>query len=551
MPIYEVEAPNGQILEIEGDTPPSEQDLDNIFKNTNTQNIQPQEPIKAGVSVDITPSGLFKGSQNVVASALTAPIVAKRDNISVKDAYNQNMDKAREWRKENPTPFQDFAVDTAGYTGLSLIPGLEPVAAAKNAGTAARLGNFALNAAKVGAIPGALEGLKNGIGSAGLGALGGSAIAGGIMAGVPVVGNVTKRIANSPFTKNLASKTVKFLTSVPEEYTNRAIEKELAGKSILKGKFDKKDLNQNYRQAGKKAIEGFQEAKLKANQELNDATLNLNKLEEINNEQLVNNIINELDRYAYGGEANAAIEQKGKDIYNYLDEIASRKSNSGLHVTKRNIQNAIRNKYGQETGEGINALKDIARNINEKLYKISPEYEAANVAEQKLHDINDLLGGMNKKTIASKLRNAETDATIRSGYNQALEELNNLVDPQYKFLDDVNDLRAREALEQWYPGQFGPSGSPEGFGNLVKSSLIGGAAALGTHNPLAALAGALSVSPKITGQGIIKGLGGLQNIGNKLIDSNGFVGNVARRVLPAAFISMPPLQAGVTYNEYN
>lgn len=523
MPIYEVEAPNGQILEIEGDTPPSEQDLDNIFKNTNTQNLeQQQEPIKAGVQktyLNVTPSGIAKGVTDNTLSALFAPYRAMKDNTNLVEGFKANKERVKNYRENNPTPGKDFILDTAAY---SLIP----------VSRAAGLPGVVSNVARYGALPGALEGYsKEGWGGAAKGALGGSAIAGGIMAGIPVVGNVAKKIANSPFTKNLTSKTVKILTSVPEEYTNRAIEKELAGKSILKGKFDKKDLNQNYRQAGKKAIEGFQEAKLKANQELNDATLNLNKLEEINNKELTDNIINELDKYAYGGEANAAIEQKGNDIYNYLDEIANRKSNSGLHVTKRNIQNAIRNKYGQETGEGINALKDIARIINDKLYKISPEYEAANVAEQKLHDINDLLGGMNKKTIASKLRNAETDATIRSGYNQALEELNNLVDPQYKFLEDVNDLRAREALEQWYPGQFGPSGSPEGFGNLVKSSLIGGAAALGTHNPLAALTGALSVSPKIMGQGIIKGLGGLQNI------NNSFVGDVSRRVLPAALIA--------------
>ena len=141
---------------------------------------QPQEPIKAGISVDVTPSGLFKGSQNVVASALTAPIIAKRDNISVKDAFNQNMDKAKKWRKENPTPFQDFAVDTAAY---SLIP----------ASRAAGLPGFVSNVARFGALPGALEGLKNGIGDSVKGALGGSAVAGGIMAGIPVVGNVAKQ----------------------------------------------------------------------------------------------------------------------------------------------------------------------------------------------------------------------------------------------------------------------------------------------------------------------------------------------------------------------
>lgn len=41
MAIYEITAPNGRVLEIEGDTPPTEAELDDIFNATNTQ--KPQE----------------------------------------------------------------------------------------------------------------------------------------------------------------------------------------------------------------------------------------------------------------------------------------------------------------------------------------------------------------------------------------------------------------------------------------------------------------------------------------------------------------------------
>ena len=33
MPIYEIEAPNGKIIEIEGDTPPTEAEIDTIFSD--------------------------------------------------------------------------------------------------------------------------------------------------------------------------------------------------------------------------------------------------------------------------------------------------------------------------------------------------------------------------------------------------------------------------------------------------------------------------------------------------------------------------------------
>ena len=169
--------------------------------------------------------------------------------------------------------------------------------------------------------------------------------------------------------------------------------------------------------------------------------------------------------------------------------------------------------------------------------------------EQKLHDINDLLGGMNRKTIASKLRNAETDATVRSGYNQAAEDLNNLVAPEYKFLDDVKDLRAREALESWFPGQGGGFGSEQGFGNIIRNAVAGAGlptAATVSHNPWLLL-GVPAVSPKLMAQGTIKNLGRLANLGEKIQNSP-----LAQRLLTPLAVkgTAPILYGGVQYNDY-
>ena len=43
MPIYEIEAPDGRILEIEGNQPPNEQELDNIFASVGSTQ-QPTQP---------------------------------------------------------------------------------------------------------------------------------------------------------------------------------------------------------------------------------------------------------------------------------------------------------------------------------------------------------------------------------------------------------------------------------------------------------------------------------------------------------------------------
>ena len=522
MPIYEVEAPNGQILEIEGDTPPSEQDLDNIFKNTNTQNIQPQEPIKAGGGVDITPSGLFKGSQNVVASALTAPVVAKRDNISVKDAFNQNMDKVREWRKENPTPFQDFAVDTAGYTGLSLIPGLEPVAAAKNAGTAARLGNFALNAAKVGAIPGALEGLKNGIGSAGLGALEGSVIAGGIMAGVPVVGNVAKQAGKLlPYTGGTLAKTLGRLNPKTLEVATKPGSKALdltpeQAQNLLMNTTERvrADYNQLLTDKGNQVGQLLGNLPEGAQMRTRDLLQDYDKI--YNNYSLSKNA-------ALNPARNATTKEMAK-IEELLGE--NTVSPKELYDINKNVSNMVDwNKADSALKNEV--LEQIYGSNAEKIANLSPELKEANKAYSDLMDfqknegIRRILNNSNNiDTASSALKNYNSTVT-KGNTNRNIQDLEKiLVDNGYgKFLNDIDDVNAAMDLNN-----IRTTGDSfwANVGTQLARPILRGARAYNSSN-----------LPVI-----------LQNIGN-------VAGNVARRVLPAAFISMPPLQAGVTYNEYN
>ena len=71
MAVYEITAPNGQVLEIEGDTPPTEADLDEIFKSTKTAK-EPTRPRS---------KGLFN----------------KMSNDDVKAYYQNELDKRREW----------------------------------------------------------------------------------------------------------------------------------------------------------------------------------------------------------------------------------------------------------------------------------------------------------------------------------------------------------------------------------------------------------------------------------------------------------------------
>ena len=83
-------------------------------------------------------------------------------------------------------------------------------------------------------------------------------------------------------------------------------------------------------------------------------------------------------------------------------------------------------------------------------------------------------------------------------------------------MDDLNDIRAREALEKLFPGQGGGSGSEQGFGNLLRTATMGaaGGTAAIAKKPWA-LSAVLAMSPKFMAKGTIKNLGFL----NRNLDS--------------------------------
>ena len=170
MPIYEIEAPDGRILEIEGNQPPSEKELDDIFASVGSIQ-QPTHPKKAGV--DLTPSGLINQFANTVSSGLASPIVALKEGLPLNDAYGLAKERGLQARANDPmAKAQDFITDTAAYSTLPILRG----------GGVAR---FGANALIQGGVPGLLEGLKEGQPLQGLG--GGTAIAGAIQS-IPYVG---------------------------------------------------------------------------------------------------------------------------------------------------------------------------------------------------------------------------------------------------------------------------------------------------------------------------------------------------------------------------
>nr|DAQ50964.1 MAG TPA: hypothetical protein [Caudoviricetes sp.] len=187
MAVFEVTAPNGKTLEIEGDTPPSEQELDKIFADMPQDsfggNGSEEQPFQIGVSknIDLRPSAL---ADNIAKHIVALPIAGYNalKNKSFKGAYSSalnDLDKAKQKMYELD-PLQK-KIDNVGNATLDIgatfmLPELK---AFQGAGLGAKIGNSVLTNAYQGGLIGGVEDLRqggNGFGGATIGALGGGAL---------------------------------------------------------------------------------------------------------------------------------------------------------------------------------------------------------------------------------------------------------------------------------------------------------------------------------------------------------------------------------------
>lgn len=187
MAVFEVTAPNGKTLEIEGDTPPSEQELDKIFADMPQDSFEgngsEEQPFQIGVAknIDLRPSAL---ADNLAKHIVALPIAGYNalKNKSFKGAYSSalnDLDEAKQKMYELD-PMQK-KIDNAGNATLDIGATfmLPEIKALQGAGLGAKIGNSVLTNAYQGGLIGGVEDLRhggNGLGGATAGALGGGAL---------------------------------------------------------------------------------------------------------------------------------------------------------------------------------------------------------------------------------------------------------------------------------------------------------------------------------------------------------------------------------------
>lgn len=415
MAIYEVTAPDGRQLEIEGDTPPTEQDLDKIFADLPVQDNSPQlpeiqinedgsirQPLQGGVkkNINLTPSGISSVIGKNIVAGLGAPFSAIKNKTSLPASFNQIKNKLDEYDAElEKIPSYKVAQGLEDAAAYSYLPIFNKFKGFKGAGIA----NQAITGAYQGGLIGGLDSLKDKGNLSSIGS--GAAIGGGIGTILPTIGVVGKKFIENPKFQSGLSKTIEALTSVPQKYTKRALDTELAGNSLFKGKFDKEAayrpverklkeaINrlpskeyyaEQYSQLAKKAKTGIDKKLLSKNQELNNIIKNMpESASDIST--LRSGIDESLDKFRFG-DVNPALEEAGGVInraksqlgYKNSDEIAEAlqnyankyKSDIGLSGLDKEGEEIAFNVLAQATKKNKNWLKS---QLKAELPKMSTE----------------------------------------------------------------------------------------------------------------------------------------------------------------------------------
>ena len=570
---------------------------------------EPKEPKKKGI--DVTPSGIAKGAASNISALLRMPIYGE-DFQTAKGNAEQNIRQA-EQKHPVALGGLEFVNDLAAYSQIPVLRGqgiknfLANAALQGGAVGAAesmkRGGNgikgaaqgTALASAIQGALPPAIKGVGKGLEKA----ANSEFVKNNLPKVLEVLTSVPAKYSKNAIEKELSGQSIlegKFNPDTAYQPIERKIRE---AKNALPSDVD---FGNMYYGMGEKALEGMKAIQEGAGNDIQEMLSNLSSKPE-DTKYLKSAVESAIKKYARGGDINPAEIRASRDLDLVKDllDIEGGVKPIDLH----NIKELLYDIANYDTAGGIknDSIKAVANQINNYLRHIEPKYAKPNDTFANIKNIIKGLDGQN--TMGNKIKQIGSEGSALSGmdnrlkavddllpkeykfYNQAKEinqiqdevqNIKNTVGKQYErnprllanrtdeafenaindlqdkskinFMEDLNNARAREALENWFAGQGGGSGSAQGFANLLRTAIIGGSptTAVLTHNPLA-LTGLLTVSPKFMAKGSIKNLGRISNAG-KNMQSKAY-DEAIKKLIPAAEKAQANmLYGGVEYNDY-
>lgn len=571
MPIYEVEAPDGRILEIEGDQFPSEQELDKIFASVGS-NKQSQQPEYKQISLkevfNATPDELNENMKALGRQRLQQrtdweqahPFISEIQK-SFQPNYRADMiDMQNQAQYGLQVPFGQKIKSDIQKAGQNLVPSINLATAVATSGLGSAKGFIPSIGRGMlqGGIQGGVEGLTSGIANEGLSVEALKRGLSGTGAGATVGGLVP--IATKPF--EFAVNTV---GRVAKGVGTGALETFGIGKDAfnrMKVSPRGSDISKNYEQLGSEefindvaerfnnGVEQLKNQEIKAFAKARDNLIAQNKDVTVDLTPYTQKAINSLKSMGLinengitrAGQRATGLTEFLKDLQAYSD---GNYDINAIQEFKTDILDDII-KWGKDpiTGQTLstptrklqNIAKGLRKDVNNVLNeKLGSEYGAIN---KKLSDVLDIINNnpelkdlTNSKTLftlAGKLKKAGTTRVSTAKELKKLEQVmneNGIKISDYSLMDDILDYNAAKKIS-----------------NSINTGLAGG---------LANMARRAVAQPIVEGvinqQGLINpAINAIQNVGRKI--------KPAQKVLqsPALYsgLSVPLLHGRVEYNEY-
>ena len=579
MPIYEVEAPDGRILEIEGNQPPSEKELDDIFASVGSTQ-QPTQPEYKQMSLkEVFSSTPEELNENMRAFG--------RDRLRQREQWEQNHPVISEIQKAFQPNYRADLIDMQNQAqygmqvpfgqsiksefqkaGQNLVPSVNLATGIYTGGLGTAKGLLpAIGKASLqGAIQGGVEGLTGGLADEGLSVnalkrgLQGTG-AGATVGGLIPVGGKALGVA-----KNLLSKPVEVGSKFVGRIAKGAGTGTLENFGISKNAFDRMkvsprgtSLSENYEQLGspefitdvaekfKNGVEQLRNMEITNFAKARDNLLAQNKDLFVDLTPYTQKAMDKIKSLGFIDESGLTRSgQRANKLTEFLDDLDYYSGRNldinELQSLKSDVLDDIidyRPQAGQKLNNATRSLQKVAKemrkDVNNALNeKLGSEYGAINKRLSEVLDIldnnpelKDLTNAQSIDMLANKLKRTGTTRLNTGKELKKLEKImneNGIKISDYSLIDDILDYNVAKEMN-----------------TKIGTGLMGGMA---------------NIARRAAAQPVAEGVINAQNMLNPAVNQ---LQNVGRNIKPAqnvlqspalySGLVVPTLQGGVVYNE--